>query len=78
VPSGQATPEKVADMVERYFAESEQGHRVNVSTLGHMLGKQFPGIADGWIGHPSLSQLLKKVCRLKVENVENRTLAWKE
>ncbi len=76
--SDQPTPEKVADVVDRYFAESEQGHRVNVATLGHMLSKQFPGISDEWIGHPSLSQLLKKVCRLKVENIENRTLAWKE
>lgn len=76
--SDQATPEKVADVIGRYFAESEKGHRVNVATLGHMLIKQFPGISDEWIGHPSLSQLLKKVCRLKVENIENRTLAWKE
>jgi hypothetical protein len=78
IPSAQPTPEKVADIVDRYFAESIQGHRANVATLGHMLNKQFPGISDGWIGHSSLSQLLKKVCQLKVENIENRTLAWKE
>ena len=78
IPSNQPTPEKVAGIVDRYFAESEKGHRANVATLGNMLRKQFPGIADGWIGHPSLSQLLKKVCQLKVENIENRTLAWKE
>lgn len=78
IPSDQPTPQKVADVVDRYFAESEQGHRANVATLGHMLNKQFPGISDGWIGHLSLSQLLRKVCRLKVENTENRTLAWKE
>ncbi len=74
----QATPEKIADVVGRYFAESEKDHKVNVSTLGHMLIKQFPGLSEGWIGHASLSQLLKKVCRLKVENIDNRTLAWKE
>jgi NYN domain len=78
IPSGQPTPEKVADTVERYYAESEQGHRANVATLGHMLNKQFPGISDGWIGHPSLSQLLRKVCKLKVENIEGRTMAWKD
>ena len=78
IPSGMPTPEKVADVVDRYFAESEKEHRANVATLGHMLSKQFPGISDGWIGHPSLSQLLRKVCGLKVENIENRTLAWKE
>ena len=78
IPSGLPTPEKVADVVDRYFAESEEGHRANVATLGNMLQKQFPGISDGWIGHTSLSQLLKKVCRLKVENTENRNMAWKE
>jgi hypothetical protein len=49
-----------------------------VATLGNMLRNQFPGISDGWIGHSSLSQLLKKVCGLTVENTENRNLAWKE
>ncbi|EAQ33466.1 hypothetical protein NB311A_09801 [Nitrobacter sp. Nb-311A] len=78
VPSGQATPDKVADAVERYFAESEKGHRANVATLAHMLNKQFPGISDGWIEHPSLSQLLKKICKLRVENIDGRTLAWEE
>jgi hypothetical protein len=78
ITSAQATPEKVADTVSRYFAESEAGHRVNVATLGHMLAKEFPGISDNWVGQRSLSQLLKKVCKLKVEQVENRTLAWKE
>lgn len=72
------TPEKIADAVARYFAESETGHRANVSTLGHMLAKQFPGITKDWAGQKSLSQLLRKVCKLKVETVENRTLAWKE
>ncbi|MBB4395081.1 NYN domain-containing protein [Bradyrhizobium sp. ERR14] len=78
ISSAQATPEKVLDVINQYFAESEPGHRVNVATLGHMLIKQFPGIAPGWLGSPSLSQLLKKVCKLKVEPIENRTLAWKE
>lgn len=76
--SSQATPEKVADAIARYFAESEPGHRANVSTLGHLLAKQFPGISADWAGQRSLSQLLKKVCKLKVEQVESRTLAWKE
>jgi hypothetical protein len=76
--SAQPTPEKVADAVNRYFAESEPSHRANVSSLGHMLAKQFPGIATDWAGQKSLSQLLKKVCKLKVEQVENKTLAWKE
>lgn len=78
VPSDQASPDKVADAITRYFAESEKGHKVNVSTLGHVLMKQFPGISNGWLGHSSLSQLLKKVCQLKVEQNENRALAWKE
>jgi hypothetical protein len=78
IPSNQPSPEKVADVVNRYFAESGKGHRANVATLGHMLSKQFPGISNGWVGHSSLSQLLKKVCGLKVENTENRNLAWKE
>jgi len=78
IPSNQPSPEKIADVVDRYFAESGKGHRANVATLGHMLSKQFPGISNGWIGHSSLSHLLKKVCRLKVENTENRNLAWKE
>jgi hypothetical protein len=78
IASTQATPDKVLDAVNQYFAESEPGHRANVSTLGHMLAKQFPGISDGWVGQRSLSQLLKKVCKLKVEQAENRTLAWKE
>ena len=77
-PEQSAEPRKVADVVNRYFAESEKGHRANVATLGNMLRIQFPGISDGWIGHSSLSQLLKKVCQLKIENIENRTLAWKE
>jgi hypothetical protein len=72
------TFKKVVDTVNRYFAESEAGHRVNVATLGHMLTKEFPGISDNWVGQRSLSQLLKKVCGLKVEQVENRTSAWKE
>ncbi|MGY2990318.1 hypothetical protein ACVI1K_007665 [Bradyrhizobium sp. USDA 4508] len=74
IASTQVTPEKVVDAVNRYFAESEPGHRVNVSTLGHILGKEFPGISDNWVGQRSLSQLLKKVCKLKVEQIENRTL----
>ena len=74
----QLTPEKVADAVNRYFAESEPGHRANISTLGHMLAKEFPGIPEGWAGQRSLSQLLKKVCKLKVEKVENKTVAWQE
>lgn len=76
--SAQPSPEKVADAVNRYFIESEPGHRANVSTLGHLLAKQFPGISEDWAGQRSLSQLLKKVCKLKVEQVENRTLAWRE
>jgi hypothetical protein len=78
IPSDQPTAEKIADAIARYFAESEEGHRVNVASLGHLLMRQFPGISDGWVGHSSLSQLLKKVCKLRVEQVENRTLAWKE
>jgi hypothetical protein len=50
VPSAQPTPEKIADTVERYYSESEQGHRANVATLGQMLSKQFPGISYGWVG----------------------------
>jgi hypothetical protein len=73
-----ATPERVADAVERYFAESEPGHRANVPTLGHMLMREFPGISKNWVGYPSLSQLLKKKCSLKVEKVGDRTLAWRE
>lgn len=72
------TPEQIEDAVVRYFAESEPGHRANVSTLGHMLARQFPRITGDWAGQKSLSQLLKKVCKLKVEKIDNRTLAWKE
>lgn len=78
IVTAQPTPQKVVDAVNRYFAESEPGHRANVSTLGHMLAKQFPGIAENWAGQPSLSQLLKKYCKLRVEKVENKTLAWPE
>ena len=78
IGAAQPTPEKVADAVNRYFAESEPGHRANVSSLGHMLAKQFPGISGDWVGQRSLSQLLKKICKLKVDQVENKTLAWKE
>jgi hypothetical protein len=35
-------------------------------------------VPEGWAGQRSLSQLLKKVCKLKVEKVENKTLAWQE
>lgn len=74
---GEATPEKIKHTVDRYFAESEPGHKANVATLGHLLIKQFPGIEKGWANHPSLSQLLRKVCLLDVKKVENRTLASK-
>ncbi len=74
---GEATPEKIKHTVDRYFAESEPDHKANVATLGHLLIKQFPGIEKGWANHPSLSQLLRKVCLLNVQKVENRTLAWK-
>jgi hypothetical protein len=73
-----ASPDKVADVIARYFAESEVGHKANVSTLGAMLMKQFPGISENWAGYPTLSQLLRRGCLLKVGQVENRTLAWKE
>ena len=78
VPVGEATPDRVRDAVARYFAESEPGHKANVATLGHMLIAQFPNIEKGWVGFPSLSQLLRKACGLTVQKVENRTLAWKE
>jgi len=71
-------PDRVKDVIARYFAESEPGHRANVSTLGHMLMNQFPEIQKGWAGHSSLSQLLKRLCGLSVEQVENRTWAWKD
>jgi uncharacterized LabA/DUF88 family protein len=73
-----ASPEKVADAVERYFAESGPDHKANVPTLGNMLIREFPGIAKDWVGYPSLSQFLKRKCLLKVEKVGDRTLAWKE
>jgi hypothetical protein len=74
----QITPDRVKDAVARYFAESESGHKANVPTLGHMLMSQFPGIQNGWMGHPSLSQMLKRVCLLKVDRIDERTVAWKE
>jgi NYN domain len=73
-----ASPERVKDAVARYFAESEPGLKVNVSTLGKLLVSQFPTIDKDWGGHASLSQLLKRGCGLNVEKFENRTLAWKE
>lgn len=78
VATEKANPAKVKAAIDRYFAESEAGHRANVASLGHLLMSQFPGIQQGWMGNTSLSQLLKKVCALKVEKSENRTLAWKE
>jgi hypothetical protein len=57
--SSQATPEKVANAIARYFAESEPGHRANVSTLGH-LAKQFPGISADWAGQRSLEPAFEK------------------
>lgn len=74
----QANPERVKDVVARYFAESLPGHKANVSTLGHMLMGEFPEIQKGWAGYNSLSQLLKKLCGLNVEQVENRTWASKQ
>jgi hypothetical protein len=73
-----ANPDRVKDAVARYFAESEPGHRANLSSLGQMLMKQFPEIQKGWAGYNSLSQMLKKLCGLSVETIENRTVAWKE
>jgi hypothetical protein len=78
VATEKANPTKVKAAIDRYFAESEAGHRANVASLGHLLMSQFPGIQQGWMGNASLSQLLKKVCALKVEKSESRTLAWKE
>ena len=74
---GGVTPEKIKHTVDRYFSESEPGHKANVATLGNLLIKQFPGIEDGWANHASLSQLLRRVCLLEVQRVENRTLASK-
>jgi hypothetical protein len=74
---GEVTPEKIKHTVDRYFAESEPGHKANVATLGHLLIKQFPGIENGWANHASPSQLLRKTCLLDVQRVENRTLASK-
>ena|ERR1700759_2293513 len=73
-----ATPSMPSDAVQRYFAESEDGHKAHIASLGNLLIQQFPGISDGWVGRSSLSQLLKKVCKLKVEREGDRTMAWKE
>jgi hypothetical protein len=76
--AAQANPDRVKDVVARYFAESEPGHRANVSTIGHMLVREFPGIQKDWSGYSSLSQMLKKLCGLNVEKGETHTWAWKE
>ena len=73
-----ATPSRVAEAVRRYFSESEPGHQASVSALGRMLEDKFPGIGADWTGYASLSQLLRKGCGLRVEQVGNRTLAWRE
>ena len=71
-------PDRIKEFIARYFAESEPGHKATVSTLGKMLVTQFPDISNGWGGYNSLSQLLKRLCGLSVEKVENRTVAWRE
>ena len=73
-----ATPEKVAARVERYFAESGIEHRANVSALGSMLNREFDGLSKNWLNYKTLSLLLRQLCGLKVEQIEGRTLAWKE
>jgi len=78
IADARANPDRVKDAVARYFAESGPGHKAHVSTLGHMLMDQFPGVQNGWVGHNSLSHLLRKLCGLNVEIVESRTVAWKE
>jgi hypothetical protein len=74
----QPTSEKVKDIIDGYFAESEQGHKANVSTLGHLLRRRFPDLSNDWLGHTSLSQLLRRICSLKVEMVGTRTLASRQ
>jgi hypothetical protein len=73
------TPERVADFVKRYFAESGSDYKAPVMSILNMLKVKFgPEIANGWLGYPSASQMLRKVCGLQVHKVENRTLAWVE
>ncbi len=76
-PLTQATPEKVRLAVDQYFAESGKGHRAHVSSLGHLLMHRFSGVQEGWLNHASLSHLLKKVCGLTVQQVDNKPMAWK-
>jgi hypothetical protein len=73
------SPERVSDVVKRYFAESAPGYKAQVSSIGNVLMNEFGStIGEGWLGYHSLSQLLKRLCRLQVERVDNRTLAWIE
>lgn len=74
---GEATPEMVRLAVDQYFAESEPGHKAHVASLGHLLMGRFSGIQESWLNHSSLSALLRKVCGLTVQQVDNKTMAWK-
>ena len=73
------TPNRVADAVHRYFSESETGHKAHVASIGNMLRDQFgKDISEDWVGFNSLGQLLKKLCNLHVETINNRPVAWRE
>lgn len=70
------SPTRVADIVHRYFNESGPDHEAHVSSIGHMLTKEFgAGISDDWLGYKTLSQLLKRLCNLDLRTEGTRTYA---
>jgi hypothetical protein len=74
-----ATPTRVSEAIHRYFEESGPGHKALVSSIGELLKDKFGSdIANGWLGYSSISQLLRKLCNLQVERIDNRTVASRE
>jgi hypothetical protein len=73
------SPTRVAEAVHRYFAESAPGHKALVATIGHVLRQEFgPTLSEDWLGFNRLGELLKQLCNLRVEHIENRMFAWVE
>jgi hypothetical protein len=73
------SPTRVSDTIHRYFNESSPGHQAPVASLGNLLKDEFgDSIAADWLGYPSLSQLLKRLCNLSIEKVENRMVAFRD
>jgi hypothetical protein len=74
-----ATPERVKEAVSRFFSESEPGFHAQVSSIGRMLTDEFGSSFDPeLLGYKSISQLLRRLCGLRVEMIENRTVASME